>query len=393
MIDSRVNSAKNIILIFLFSNFISYAYAAFLGIYNGPDFGGQAVNLSQQELFLVFLFNSLPYFILFSIYKKFERYKLINASIYINNDIIFICAFLLLIFNILITLFWGIGIMGTEVIGVAPEFISPFIQVLNRLNPIYFAVLFLLSFNGRPYKYILIITLMLILGLSRAGIGVILYVLLTLFVRYNNIIKYYCKRNKLLLLFIIFIFIYLSGYFYELRDIMRDVQGEPLSFGEIFINKIIGRLSSFTNFAQIIENYNLIIKSYSFDNFYYIKHMLAIFFGNSYVPEILPERLLLGLNGNNYLMNSSYMTSLFGNLFISYQLNPYISLINFILYIFVLVLCFILSSFLKSDYRFSYVLLLAIYPLTSGSALELSTVLVSIFGAIILLRFLNLFRF
>lgn len=363
-------------LIFVCATLGSYGHVLITGKYNG-DFGGIYSSLDALFLMLTCVMTLLPYFILALVYSLFKFTKPQQIDLVSSNKVTFFFV-ILLIWSLYITIAFGVGIMAQSEHS-APSYLQLLIKIINRYNPFYLGVLFILVYNGNNKNLFFIVLMFAVLGLARAGIGVFLYIGLTLLVR-NKIDLVKIIFNKpirtiaLLLLFPFFI-----DLLYDLRTSLRDEHvGTALSISEILFVKLMGRFSSFPNLAMIFQETEYFVSFFSqLNDNYFLMHASAGVLGTSVIPTILPERLLINIFGGD-LFDKSYMVGLFGNLYLSYLNNAMFFCFNVVFCFFCVITTFIYSNKLGFKQSNEYAALLLIYPMTSGSALELSILLISV---------------
>jgi hypothetical protein len=174
---------------------------------------------------------------------------------------------------------------------------------------------------------------------------------------------------------------------------MRESQNvnAEMSPTEIVLGRLVGRLSSISNTAFIYQNNDQFRSDVrTLDPAYFQRQMIAPLLGVWVIPEATPERLLINFHGSS-LVNYSFMTGMPGNLTMAWFIDPIIAIFNAFTILPVLWLSFFFANKLALPYRNETCFLLLLYPLTSGVANELTSVLVSIVALLILFKFLNLF--
>ncbi|RJX72377.1 hypothetical protein DZ860_08170 [Vibrio sinensis] len=378
-------------LIFIGATILSYLYVNITGLYNG-DFGGVSTELSRLDLAVVLLLTLLPYVVLFFFYVFFKSISLGNERkviITTSRRVTYLFC-LILIWYLFVTFYFGVGLMGQGDVGV-PAFISPFIKIINRINPFYLGVLFILVHEGSKKVLFFIVIALAVLGLSRAGIGVFLYIIMAFFVRLNFSPTSYVKKYPIRFILLIFIFPSFIGTIYDIRNELRDeILVSSLSIFELVFIKLIGRFSSFPNLAMIIqENIYFINNLPNLSENYFMLHGFAAVAGVSVIPDVIPERLLINIFGGD-LFDKSYMVGFFGNLYISYLKSPIICVYNLFFLFLCILITYVYSIKLRFKYSVEYATLLLIYPMTSGSSLEFSTLALSVFLFYCVFRGINI---
>jgi hypothetical protein len=384
-------AARLCLLIYLATLFTSVAYILLKGELNG-DFYGVPILIGGGEFAFVTLISVIPYFIGYQAYRLFSR-SAPRPTVRVGNSLLGITFFLVTLWFILLAIKYDVGVLGREIYD-APDLIKPIIQVTNRINPFYLGVFFIVGYRG-PKKVIAFgILLLITLGILRAGLGVFMYVLLALAIRNHDSIRLALRRNLPKLLLAVFLFPLAVSELYTLRSELRESQdvSAELSALEVITARLAGRLSSLSNTVFIFqESVQFRSDVSSLSPWYFQRQTLAPLLGVGIVPEVIPERLLINVNGSN-LFDVSFMTGVPGNLTMAWFIHPSIALMNALTMMMMIWLSFYFANKLDLPYRNEVCFMLLLYPLTSGVGNEFSFIAVSMLALIVLFKLLRLVR-
>lgn len=371
---------------------ISIAYTLTTGNLNG-DFYGVPLSMSGWEFTFVALISLAPYLIGYQMYKRFTR-TAPPPTVRVGNALLGSTFFVVTLGFIFLAVKYGVGVMGLGLYD-APELIKPFIQIFNRINPFYLGVFFIVGYQGSKKIITLGIFLLITLGLLRAGLGVFMYVFLALLIRNHKSITSAFHRHFFTLVFAAVFLPIIVPPLYEFRSEMRESQDINLdmSVAEIVVGRLVGRLTSIGNTAFIFQNSDQFRSDVRLlDPLYFQRQTLAPLFGVGIVPENIPERLLINVNGGS-LFDVSFMTGVPGNLTMAWFIHPMIALMNAITMVLMVWLSFFFANKLDLPYRNEVCFMLLLYPLTSGVGNEFSFIAVSMVALILLFKLFRLFRF
>jgi hypothetical protein len=285
----------------------------------------------------------------------------------------------------MVTLLYGVGKMGNPDYQ-APFAVKPFIIILNRFPLSYLGLLFILVSNKRRHIFI-ITTMMIILGIARAGLGIFLFLGIVFLLKSSNIILY-IKKRFLLFVVIMIIFPMFVTYMYQVRSSMR-VEGSTTTGEFILTGVLIGRLSSFSNAGFIMQYENSFrTQTSQLDPFYYQKFVMSAVGGESLTPKLRPEKMLPEAAGA-YMQYGSYMCGTPGNLLFSYYKHPFIALLNFLTMMGIVMCTFKVSRRFKTKYANEIGILFMIYPVLSGVGNEYAFLLFVLFLFLVLILIMN----
>lgn len=370
---------------------ISIGYILITGELNG-DFYGVPLSLSGWEFLFVTLISIAPYLVGYVAYRLFTR----NASlptVRVSNTLLGGTFFIVTIYFIVLAIEFGVGVLGREIYE-APELLKPFIQVTNRINPFYLGVWFIVGYQGSKKIITLGIFLLITLGLLRAGLGVFMYVLLALVIRNHQSLRGAFRRHFFKLAVSLVLLPIIATQLYAIRSEMRESQdiNLELTVVEVVAARLVGRLSSISNTVFIFQNSHQFQSDVTaLDPWYFQRQTLAPLFGVGIVPETIPERLLINVNGGS-LFDVSFMTGVPGNFYMAWLIHPIIALINAITMIFMVWLSFFFANKLDLPYRNEICFMLLLYPITSGVGSEFSFIAVSMVALLVLFKLLGLLR-
>lgn len=370
---------------FIAASVISFLYCLLTRQFNG-DFFPRPVFLSAWLLFIVLVLCLLPYAISWQIAQAFERIrpkKTFQASYRALTIFLLIGS----LAHIVVTILFGVGVMDKEVY-TAPAVAVPFIQIINRLDPFYLGVFYILATPKRPASDLLALALMITLGLLRAGLGVFNYAIIAMVAKYSIELMVLVRRAPWVTFITLSLLPSVIGALYQLREQIRgDVQID-LNLVDMLFGRFFGRLSAFSNIAYIIQNIQSFIwSSRSLEPFYYFKQGASGVFG-VLPPTITPERLLIAGN-QSYGGYSTYMAGVSGNLIMAWNVSPFVCLANLFAVLVSIVGILWISRFFGGGVTRLFGLAMLVYPLTSGVANEFALLLLN---SLVLLGFVMLFQ-
>ena len=387
VIDYR--SARNLYRFFIFTSIISFLYALINGRLNG-DFLGKEVTIPFWLLFLNLIFTLLPFFVLWKFYLYFKN-KTIKSKLKIPLNSLAVFLIILMLLNILFTLFFGVGIMAAPNYE-APGYIKPFIQICNRFNYTYGSFIYIIAVSKKNRTQILLILLLIILSYLRAGLGIFLYLSMLFYIKYYLEVNYFIKKRLLIIIFISLSFPFIVSFLYNIRDTLRLNKSEEVVADPI-LGSLFGRLSSFSDAAFILQEAPyFILKSQDLDPFYFQKQALGGVISQDFMPEQRPEKILFWFFYEKLDVNVAYMAGTQGNLYMSFMKSPYVFLLNiFTIIIFIYGTLYLFSKFFfKNSLELGFMLLL--YVVMSGVSNEYAFLLFSIFVFFILFLIINFFQ-
>jgi len=374
-------AGKTVVYFFIFSLCISFIYAFFWGKYNG-DFGDD-VQLKPAFLFLNLIISTIPFLVLLFFYRyfkfKFQSHKIVYVNMYFFEWLIIF----LLFWHISISIIFGVNKMGADAYS-APDYFVPIIQIMNRFNPQYIAPLFLLASNNNR-KVIFIIIGLIIFAVVRASLGILFVISLLMFVKHYPQIIHFIKKHILIVLIITIVILPFSiKTLYNIRSTLRSSEKiKTDGFSSIIINKFMGRLSSFSNSAILIQEAPyFIINAQYLEDYFFQKTAISVIFSQSYKPKSNPSEILVKY-ANPQAENSQYMCGTQGILIMSLYKSSKVFFINIMTYILMIYFTFYFAKMIKIEYNLEYALLNMVMFVMSGSPSEYSfflfTVLLLIF--------------
>lgn len=388
-LDSAPSAARVCLWFYLVMLFISLSYILTTGTYNG-DFYGVPVTLSALATAALSAAAFAPYAFGFWLYLQFSR-RGSAPTVRVSNAMLGITFFIVTIWFIVLVIKYDVGVLGKELYD-APATIKPFIQITNRINPFYLGAFFIAGYQGSKKTIALGIILMITLGVLRAGLGVFMYVLLALAIRNHRQLGNLLRRHFIKIVLIMLLLPTAVAQLYALRSELRDLENVDvaLSATELITARLVGRLSSVSNSALVIqESTQFGFDTHKLDTFYFQKQALAPFFGVSLIPEVTPERMLINVYGGDFF-DSSFMTGVPGNLLMAWLKNPLIAVLNAVTMVFFSWLTFFLGNKLGLPYRNEISFMLLLYPLTSGVSNEFSGLALSMLALAVLFTLLNI---
>lgn len=360
--------------VFVAAAVVSFVYSVLLGQYNG-DFFPQPVYLPVGRLLVILVVSVLPLFLAWKITGFVDRtdarrvYVLPSPTLWVLLVVVFGS-------HIAATVFYGVGVMDREVYE-APALVQPVIQIINRLDPFYVGVFFILSTPKRASTDLVVILLMISLGFLRAGLGSFNYVLIALFIKYSVEIIRLSKQRPWVLIVAAATLPALMSSLYSFRAYLRgDIEIE-IGISDVLFGRLAGRLSSFSNAAYIDQNSSVFVwLSSMLEPLYYVKQGLVTILGSGVGPEWTPEKILI--SGTQYYGGySTYMTGIPGNLFFAWNVSPLSATLNAFATFVTVVIIIWLPRFLGNGIARAFGIGMLFYPLVSGVANEFSQLLLN----------------
>ena len=367
------NAIRFLYILFVLFNVLCFTHAIIYNKYNG-DFLGSEVGLPMEMLLLNLVFAVLPFLFIWKLYLYFRKKR--NTS---RIGVPIKAFFFVIIWNIIITLLFGVGIAGSAFYQ-APAFITPIIQISNRFNVFLGVYIYILATPKKSKLQVILIILVIFLSYTRASLGVFMFLAFVLLIKYFKEINLFYSKHKITVILLMVLSIPSIKLLFDIRDVVRGQETEEISIGEFIFGKLAGRFSSFSNSAIILENTPyFLLRSSELDDYYFQLQALSGVLGGSFVPSLLPETILVQLNAPNYTENTTtYMAGINGDLYISVMKSVQIFLYNLATYIFLIIMVFIVCRRISFAYSNEYAFFLLLYLVTSGVPNELSSCVFSI---------------
>ncbi|WHF53055.1 oligosaccharide repeat unit polymerase [Chryseobacterium gotjawalense] len=386
LIISNTQKGKSLVYIFIFSAIISFFYAIFTQTYNG-DFLGIEVKITTVELIFNLFTSIIPFIFLYFIYLRFSRTNRFRKKIQVPMNFFFKFLVIIMGWNIIVTLLYGVGIMGADAY-TAPQGIKLVIQIMNRFNYLYGAFVFILCTKKSDKRDLIILLLLLILAYFRAGLGSFMYIGMIMFIKYNFEVRKLYSRNKIKFLVCIICFPLIVSTLYAVRNSLRNQEED---YSNPVTGKFFGRMSSFSDSAMILQESAYFSDSVkNLDFFYFQKQALGVF-SVELIPKVRPEIMVFKLYYGDLEDNVAYMAGTQGNLYISYLKSPILLVINILSFYVYIIIIFRLFQVLKFEYNMELALILSLYVVMSGVSNEFAFIILSILVYIILFYFINTF--
>lgn len=388
--DKQNNTIKFILYFFIVCSLLSFLYALLTNRYNG-DFLGTPVNLNFWLLLINLLLSILPYILTYKIYQFYKR-RPISKGVILPTKLFGRILLFILIWNIIITLLFGVGIMTAPPYE-APPSIKLIIQILNRFNYAYGYFLYVLITSKQNKSQFILLILIIILSLLRAGLGIFFYLGMIYLLKYHIEIKAIIKKYKIGFAICIICFPMIISVMYTVRSKLRGQQTEEMNFYDFIMGRFVGRFSSFSDSAIILQEAGYFyVNSKLLHEYYFQKQAIGSIFAQKYMPTLRPEQMLFQMYGSSDQENVTYMAGTNGNLYISMMRSIKTFVLNFITIIFMIVLTFYFSRLLKFEYANEYAIILLFYVLLSGVANEYAFLFFSIFIFVFIFASIKLFK-
>lgn len=390
LVDDGVRAARSCVLLFMLAVVVSFGYILSTGTYNG-DFYGVPEQLGLVGQVGMLILGSMPYAIGWWMYRYFKA-RPTHGSVAVPDHRVTVTFFILAVWFMVLAYKYEVGVLGKPLYE-APAIITPFIQLTNRINPFYLGVLFILVHRGSRKVLLLGIACLIALGILRAGLGVLLYILLALLVRHYRKIVNYLTRNRVTIVIVLLVLPVTVAELYSLRNTLRahDESVElVMSASEVITAKLMGRLSSLSNSNMVLQESSYFSKEVAkLDPLYFQRQALGGVFGVSFIPANTPERMLINVNGDD-LVDMSFMVGVPGNLFFALLISPILFLLNLATLLLMCAATFYFSRKLRFPLSNEFALLLLLYPLTSGVSNEFSSLAIALLSFCVLFSVLNI---
>jgi hypothetical protein len=354
------------IIFFIYVCFITmnYFYVLLQGTY-ACDFLSLKPKLSHGELFINFIFTIIPLLVLFHIYRH-NNIKTNKHLVKIPIRLFRIFLLFLLPFDILTAFIYGVGKLGAENYQ-APFAFKIIIVLANRFDAYFGTYLYTIVAPKRDKLKILLILLLIVLSLVRASLGVFVALLiLYILTHYNgDLIRFIKKRFVLIIIGLIFLPM-ATFQLYELRSQLRGSSSivKDLSVIELVFGKLIGRLSSYSNSAVIMERKDKItqITRDKFTPFQLPVESLPLplfSFSESQYGHIIQE------TGGKYAPLTFLSTGTQGSILIGFYQSPVAFIINIMTLLFFICTIFYLASLLHY-HKVSELVFMLLCPIVMG---------------------------
>ncbi|WP_297974931.1 oligosaccharide repeat unit polymerase [uncultured Capnocytophaga sp.] len=390
-IEKNINAYKAIRFIFFINIFyvtVSYIYALTTQEYNG-DFLNVPVRLNTTILSIIYVLCLIPYWIQWKIYKYFKNKKNTLKKVYVNTKLVEPFVILLLLAHIFIIIVFGVNRVGAPPYQ-APAFIKLLIQILLRFDAILWGSFLILFLPQKKLKTTLLISFLLILiGILKGSLGIVNTIFLLFFIKYYKNIVCFIKKKISIVIIIAFLFPTLVEFAYTQRNLIRNVQyeEEKLEPGRLITGKLVGRLSSFSNAAFLVDDApKYILMAQGFDDYFYQKGMLISIDAATYGKgDYSPEKYLKPNTQEGY----SFMLGSTGILLFSLYKSFFVFIINFLSIIVISILIYWVLIRIKFYYNIELAYISLLYPTLSGVSSEYSFMLLITFIFFLTLLFLS----
>jgi hypothetical protein len=242
---------------FVVSNYLTVLLT---GRYTG-DFIGVPPQLSGAVLFLNFLYTLAPLTVLYLMYRHYAR-RITRRKITVPVRVLQTYLLIALPFSILVSLRYGVGNMTSDGTYSVPMALRLIIIFINRLDPYFGTYLYSVIVPPRNKLKYLFMLMLIVLSLTRASLNAFVLIVMVNILIYNrgNYLKFIKKRIFLLLLVIVLAPLAVSRL-YDFRESLRGSSSSTANFSPetLIFGKLIGRLSSYTNSALLLDRKDTII--------------------------------------------------------------------------------------------------------------------------------------
>lgn len=383
----EISVGKIIISFPIIYNTITFIYCLINQKYNG-DYIGYPIN-NIYILIIAYILSFIPYIILWKFYLYFSKRKFKDKIIKPNKNILKPFIICVIIWQIFVTLTFGVGQMGDDPYN-APSYIKPIIQILNRFPTSFIGAIYIALYCRNNIKnFAIIAALIIFAGLAKKSISAPIYIIYLFIIFYPTTLKCWIKKNRILFILMIIFIPSIVEFGYSFRDTLRGKDSEYTSTESLIFGKLFGRLSSLSDFSFMMENIPyFIIKSNEIETLYFQKQVLSGTIGMYFAPEVTPEKQLFNTLGDGS-SNTSYMCSIPGNMMISLIKSPYVLFLNILTLLLIYYATFRLISKIQIPKKNLLALFLLISPTNSGVANELAFIPMCILVLIIFLKLFN----
>lgn len=375
-----------VIIAYVLFSIISLGYALVTGNYNG-DFLNSKVNLNLSGLLIAFMITTIPYIILYRFYSVYYN-KRSRWIVLLNLKIIYPITVAIFLIHIAMGFLFGVGRAGGDEYSV-PSIIKPLIQILIRISPLTWGTILLMAINKKQYyKIIFIIFLFMLLGIARAAFGFVSLIIAILFIKYYSEIRSYFNKHKIIIVICAMMLPPIVRFGYEARSHLRgDNYDLPDDSMTLLCGKLVGRLSSFSNTAILIEKApQYFIAARNLDPLFFERGMLSAV-SQYFAVENRPERILM--LDERVPENSSFILGSGGIMIFSLYVSPETLVVNFILVLLIYVVTFKLCSAYRNPLGATIAVLLLLGPTLSGVAGEYFLNVILLCSAILLISLVN----
>lgn len=377
---------KVVIIGYVLFSIISLCYALITGNYNG-DFINSRVNLNLFGLLIAFIISTIPYIVLYKFYTLFSKKKS-KWVVFLNPKILYPITVAIFLIHIALGFLFGVGRAGGDEYSV-PSVIKPIIQIMIRISPLTWGTILLMVIDKKEYsKIIFIIFLFMLLGIARAAFGFVSLIIPILFIKYYLEIRHYFNKHKIIIVICAMLLPPFVRFGYEARSHLRgDNYDLPDDSMSLVCGKLVGRLSSFSNTAILIEKApQYIIAAKNLDPLFFERGMLSAV-SQYFAVENRPERILM--LDEQVPENSSFILGTGGIMIFSLYVSPETLVVNFSLVLLIYFVIFKLCSLYKNPFGATIAVLLLLGPTLSGVAGEYFLNVILICFAILLISLVN----
>jgi hypothetical protein len=394
-INSSDGTTKIVLIIFVAFSVISYLYTLFTGMYNG-DYFLKTPLLSNIELLVNLIYTITPFFILFLIYKRYKN-KRARYYIYIPKATFGIFITFLIIFELFVTIVYGVGFMGRQTFRTPPGILKLLIQIFNRFNYQMGVCIYIIINNKRRSGYIIFLMLLVVaISILRASLGVLAFMGFFILLEYKDTLARIFRKYVLLILIVILIVPQIAGQLYGLRDILRNTRtmSSIITPTDIIFGKLVGRLSSFSNSAYILENkQKMTATTNNFSLLQYPIETLDAFYNTQKEENESYRHIMLDSLGLYYsVANFSVMASTQGVMLLGLYQSFLVFLINLMTLFLIINLAFNLVTMLGNEKLKDLIFIYFCLRIVSGAASEYMGILVYLMMYIMLFLIINSLR-
>lgn len=376
-------------ILFVLFNILSFIYVLIYGQFNG-DYIIFPCKLNIYKLVFVLFVASMPFYFVYKLYLYFSKYeprkKLNIKTAHIKQVFI-----LLVIWQIFVTIYWGVGKMGNEVYS-APLIATAIIVITNRI-PVSFLCNILLLSNYPKILRLSFLAVTLFVSILKNSLGD--FFLLSLIYVLGDIaaVVKFIRKHFMIAIIAVLLFPTIVSSLYTIRDARRNSMNieefqelQNVTWDELLFGKLVGRLSSFSNLAVIIQNPDYFrVAAPQLNIFYPINQALWVVLGNHFHPECYPEKIMVGFLGEP-TTEVSFIAGLPGLLIISYYKSFPTLLFVVILYSILCISIFKICRLFSINHSNEFAAIILLIMIYSGTFTSLFSFILSFVLFVIIIK-------
>ncbi|GHV42924.1 hypothetical protein AGMMS49546_23090 [Spirochaetia bacterium] len=390
-IDRNI-STRICLFIFVLCSILSYLYVCIYGSYNG-DFLGKPSSLKNNILLLNLLITILPFFAVYYVFHWCVRIPVKHKiSIPVKEFGVFL--FFFLIFKVITTKIYAVGVLSEDLYS-APLWILPFIKISNKIDPVFGVCIYSLVVSKKSKLLPILYILILFISILQHSIFVLFTFFVLYIIKHSKNLSLIIKKQFPILLLLLLFSPKIVGSIYSYRSELRgeaDITAAIKMSGPILLHgKLIGRLSSFSDSAIIIEDKTTItrIVKEHFFTFMYPIESLSVFIGGPFEKwNYSYPRIVLQSQGY-YNKKVTYFLGIQGALMVGLYYSPLAFLVNIITIFFFWFIVFRIIMLLPYEGLPEIIFFFILTGVMSGLSVNPMGLFMNIFCCIIVFLIIN----